>query len=193
MLRGRGIANLLISICKLIGNAALKLVDGVVNFLIGCINAIIALINPILKIINNIFGTNLSVNKVPAWTAPSLDVIPTLAEGGIPSYGQLFVAREAGPELVGRFGNMTAVMNNDQIVEAVAGGVYSAVTAAMAGNNSSDQPLNVTLRVGETDFGKIVSIRSIRSAECKALSIWQFSKERILPPGKTQKASCVGT
>lgn len=33
--------------------------------------------------------------------------------------GELFVAREAGPELVGSIGNRTAVANNDQIVEAV--------------------------------------------------------------------------
>ena len=37
-----------------------------------------------------------------------------------------FVAREAGPELVGTIGNHTAVMNNDQIVASVSAGVYRA-------------------------------------------------------------------
>ena len=34
-----------------------------------------------------------------------------------------FIAREAGPELVGRIGNKTGVANNDQIVNGIAGGV----------------------------------------------------------------------
>ena len=38
----------------------------------------------------------------------------------------MFIAREQGPELVGRIGNRTAVANNDQIVEGVAAGVTSA-------------------------------------------------------------------
>ena len=35
----------------------------------------------------------------------------------------MFIAREAGPELVGTMGNRTAVANNDQIVAGIAGGV----------------------------------------------------------------------
>ena len=49
------------------------------------------------------------------------------ANGGFPDAGQLFVAREAGPELVGRIGNRTAVVNNQQIVDAVAQGVKNAI------------------------------------------------------------------
>lgn len=51
------------------------------------------------------------------------------ARGGFPDSGQMFVAREAGPELVGRIGRRTAVANNDQIVQ----GIASAVRSAMAG------------------------------------------------------------
>lgn len=54
------------------------------------------------------------------------------ASGGIPETGELFIAREAGAELVGRFGNHTGVANNQQIVAAVSDGVYRAVSAAMA-------------------------------------------------------------
>jgi len=52
--------------------------------------------------------------------------------------GQMFVARENGPELVGNIGNHTAVMNNDQIVSSVAYGVESAVTRAMRNANRSN-------------------------------------------------------
>ena len=48
------------------------------------------------------------------------------AQGGFPSTGQMFLAREAGPELVGTIGSRTAVVNNDQIVESISGGVYRA-------------------------------------------------------------------
>lgn len=62
----------------------------------------------------------------------SIPSIPLLASGGMVNNGQMFVAREAGPELVGTIGNRSAVVNNDQIVESVAQGVYRAVVSAMA-------------------------------------------------------------
>ena len=52
--------------------------------------------------------------------------ITQYASGGQPSQGQMFIAREAGPELVGTLGGKTAVMNNDQIVASVSNGVYQA-------------------------------------------------------------------
>lgn len=76
---------------------------------------------------------------------PYLDVgWKTYAQGGLPPVGEMFIAREAGPELVGRIGNRSAVVNNDQIVEAVSQGVYSAVVAAM-GSGQSGQAVNVYL------------------------------------------------
>ena len=57
--------------------------------------------------------------------------ITRFASGGLPNQGQMFIAREAGAELVGRLGNSTAVMNNDQIVASVAKGVQSAVEVGM--------------------------------------------------------------
>jgi hypothetical protein len=68
------------------------------------------------------------------------------ARGGFPGMGEMFVAREAGPELVGRIGSRNAVVNNDQIVEAVSQGVYAAVAAAMGSySGGSDQAINVYL------------------------------------------------
>lgn len=60
------------------------------------------------------------------------------ADGGFPATGQLFIAREAGAELVGNIGGRTAVANNDQIVE----GIYQGVLAAMrdANSGSDDTP-----------------------------------------------------
>lgn len=55
------------------------------------------------------------------------------ATGGLPDIGEMFIAREDGAELVGNIGNRTAVMNNNQIVEAVSSGVARAVQAVMGG------------------------------------------------------------
>ena len=67
------------------------------------------------------------------------------ASGGLPPTGQMFMARENGPELVGNIGSHTAVMNNDQIVSSVAYGVESAVTRAMRNVNQGRQIFNLYL------------------------------------------------
>lgn len=54
------------------------------------------------------------------------------ASGGFPEQGQMFLARERGPELVGTIGGRTAVANNDDIVAAVSTGVEEAVINAMS-------------------------------------------------------------
>ena len=58
--------------------------------------------------------------------------------------GQLFIAREAGPELVGTIAGHTSVMNNDQIVASVSDGVARAVRSVMASGN---QKVNVLFKV----------------------------------------------
>ena len=51
----------------------------------------------------------------------------SFASGGFPDAGQLFIAREAGAEMVGSLGGHTAVANNDQIVEGIREGVEAAM------------------------------------------------------------------
>ena len=71
----------------------------------------------------------------------------TYAKGGFPDFGQMFIAREAGPELVGTIGNRNAVVNNDQIVESVSTGVYQAVVAALGsgGDEGGDTQIIINL------------------------------------------------
>lgn len=73
--------------------------------------------------------------NIPA-AIPKLNV-EWYAKGGLPDVGEMFVAREAGPELVGTIGNKSAVVNNDQIVEAVSRGVAQAVSSVMGSNGGS--------------------------------------------------------
>lgn len=94
------------------------------------INGAIRLIE---KTINNGFGFINGaidfINKIPGVSIPKFDMVslPRLANGGMLNSGQMFIAREKGPELVGTYGNKTAVMNNNQIVQSVSNGVRSAI------------------------------------------------------------------
>ena len=91
----------------------------------------------------------------------------TYATGGFPSMGEMFIAREAGPELVGRVGNRSAVVNNDQIVAAVAQGVYSAVVSAMNESNSGGGNQNINVYLD----GKQIHASVKRTEESRGASI----------------------
>lgn len=81
------------------------------------------------------------------------------AEGGPVSVGEMFIAREAGPELVGRIGNTTTVMNNQQIVQAVSQGVAQAVASVMGNGRSGD----IRLIVDGREITSIVEERILRN------------------------------
>ena len=123
-------------------------IKGMINTAIGHMNTFIGWLNSKMKFSWNAFevaGKELVPGgSIQLFTIPK---IPTLATGGIVNEGQMFIAREAGPELVGNINGRTAVANNDQIVAAVSQGVYSAVMAAMGNNsnNSGEQHINVYL------------------------------------------------
>ena len=88
--------------------------------------------------------------------------ITKYASGGAPGSGQMFIARESGPELVGTLAGSTAVMNNDQIVSSVSDGVARAVAAVLAGQNN-DAPFDITIKIdSETIY------RAVKKGERKA-------------------------
>ncbi len=64
------------------------------------------------------------------------------AEGGFPDTGEAFIARENGPELIGRIGNKSTVANNDQIIEGIRQGVAAGVSEAMP-NQQQKNPTNI--------------------------------------------------
>lgn len=79
--------------------------------------------------------------------------VTAAANGGSFDQGQMFVAREAGPELVGTIGNHTAVVNNDQIVASVSDGVAKAVASVMSSRGGGQ--VNITL---QGDAGRLFRI-----------------------------------
>ena len=91
-------------------------------------------------------GVNWGETKTMGFTIKYPKSFYTYAKGGFPDEGEFFLAREAGPEMVGQIGSRSAVVNNDQIVEAVSEGVYAAVLAAMkASEGGGAQNVNVYL------------------------------------------------
>lgn len=85
-----------------------KMIRDVIDYLNGWVD----------KINEALPGNPVSKLNYPSWA--------TYKDGGFVPYGQMFIAREAGPEMVGTIGNQTAVANNSQIVEGIASGVYEA-------------------------------------------------------------------
>lgn len=123
-----------------VGGAVKAGVNGVLQWVEDTINGAIGSINDIIAKINSFTGV-VGINIGPLGTV----TIPKLASGGFVDQGQLFIAREAGAEMVGSMGGRTAVANNDQIVEGISSGVYAAVRAAMQDSESGNTPVIVYL------------------------------------------------
>lgn len=107
----------------------------VVGFFKGIINRVLSGLNSAIRyafgginsILRSIRGFSIAgFTPFSGLREISVPKIPLLADGGFVDQGQLFIAREAGAELVGSIGRRTAVANNDQIVEGITYGVREA-------------------------------------------------------------------
>lgn len=95
--------------------------------------------------------------------------LPRFAEGGFPEQGQMFIAREAGAEMVGNIGRRTAVANNDQIVAGIAGGVAEANEEQNALLREQNSLLRAIL---EKDTGTYLDGKSLTN------SVEKYQRER---------------
>lgn len=123
--------------------------------------------------------SQISSTKYSIMTGISTKGTKQYASGGFPDHGEMFIAREAGPELVGRIGSRTAVANNDQIIEGITYGVSNAnapvVNALYAGASQ-------IVRAVENSGGDIyLDGKSVTSSVTKA----QNRQNRMY--GKTQQ------
>lgn len=109
--------------------------DGMVGAVKAALNGVISVLNSALRWIfggiNSILRDlkNFSIagySPFAGLRTISVPQIPMLADGGFVDQGQLFIAREAGAEMVGSIGRRTAVANNDQIVDGITYGVREA-------------------------------------------------------------------
>ena len=76
------------------------------------------------------------------------------ASGGFPDVGQMFIAREAGPELVGTMNGRTAVANNYQIEN----GIYRAVRQAMLEGKAYEKGGDLYITIQNEDGSKIEKV-----------------------------------
>ena len=129
-------------------NATLTAMERGMNNAIRSLNNVIRQINKVLKF------TGISLSY---FSEISVDRIQYMAEGGFVDEGQLFIAREAGAEMVGAMGRRTAVANNDQIVEGISAGVSVANDGVIAAiyalmNIIEDKDLSVS--IGDDVIGR---------------------------------------
>ena len=115
------------SIMSRVGSFDLKLslkatFNGIKEGLKSVINNLI--ISPLNSALRNSFGGKI-LKLLNGGKAPQIPRL--MATGGMLNTGQMFIAREAGPEMVGTIGNRSAVVNNEQIVSAVARGVANGI------------------------------------------------------------------
>lgn len=81
------------------------------------------------------------------------------AKGGFPDAGEMFVARERGPEMVGRIGNKNAVANNNQIVDAIRAGVFEAMVNALesfSGDKNQNTDVHIYLEGDSKKLFKVI-------------------------------------
>lgn len=114
---------------------------------------IIARIATAIQAIKDFFSMKSINARVDAATADGSIYLQGFATGGFPDEGQLFMARESGPELVGTMGGRTAVANNQEITEGIRQAVYDAMTASNA-NGNNDVSVRVYLDSREIKAGQ---------------------------------------
>lgn len=103
-----------------------------------------------------------------SFSVPSFN-LDWYAKGGFPAAGEMFMARESGPELVGRMGSRSAVANNDQIVDGIKAGVYDAVVEAMmlfrgSGEGNGGEPVIELTVISDTE----TLYKAVKKGERKA-------------------------
>lgn len=138
-------------------NPITRFVRQMANSIIGLVNGVIDAINDMFHIQFNGLSV-MGITLIPAFDIRLVDIphIPFFEDGGFPNEGQLFIAREAGAEMVGTMGRRTAVANNDQIVEGISTGVSIAndgVIAAIYALLNVVEEKDMSVVIGDNEIG----------------------------------------
>lgn len=139
-------------------NPITRFVRQMANSIIGLVNGVIDAINDMFHIQFNGLSV-MGITLIPAFDVRLVDIphIPFFEDGGFPNEGQLFIAREAGAEMVGAMGRRTAVANNDQIVEGISAGVSIAndgVIAAIYALLNVVEEKDFSVNIGDNQIGE---------------------------------------
>lgn len=139
-------------------NPITRFVRQMANSIIGLVNGVIDAINDMFHIQFNGLSV-MGITLIPAFDIRLVDIphIPFFEDGGFPNEGQLFIAREAGAEMVGAMGRRTAVANNDQIIEGISAGVSVAndgVIAAIYALLNVVEEKDFSVNIGDNQIGE---------------------------------------
>jgi hypothetical protein len=130
-------------------NAVSKVLNKVIGGIEWLINKALSLFNPLIKGLNKIPGVNIPELRV---TIPK---IPMYEFGGFPEDGLFFANHN---ELVGQFSNgSNAVVNNEQIIAGIEGGVERGMTKALGRNGTSRDVAQANIYIdGDLLFRKMI-------------------------------------
>lgn len=172
------------SIMERIRSTMTNVWEGIKNVVRGAINGVLGFVDGLVNGVINGFNTMINaLNRlsfdVPDWvpgiggkkfgfniqTLQTIS-IPRLEKGGmVPNNGTMFIAGEAGAEVVANIGNRTGVMNTDQMQKSVeqgilnaTGSIANAVAAAVAksGQNGIAPTVEVTVKADSETLYKTV-------------------------------------
>lgn len=121
-----------------IGNSAKGVGEQITKHIGGAVNGVYkSLIDVTSRNWQLSINGKLHLNEVYADLGNAKITVEKYANGGMPETGELYFARESGPELVGTIGGHNAVANNADIVAAVSSGVASAVASVLGNGNTN--------------------------------------------------------
>lgn len=144
------------TVVNFIGGSVKAVINGIFSSIERGINFFIRMLNKAIKIINKIPGVDIGyVNELS---------IPRLAGGGLPQVGQMFIANEKGPELVGEIGGKSFVANQNQVLDVIdkklqnAGGLNNATFIIQVGDEQIAKKVLKDLNGMAKSNGKTITI-----------------------------------
>ena len=153
-----------------VANGIITVMSTIVVSISSSVSTIMSSVSSAKAAIESLNNIKVQIPTIPTTAYKSPTNVKMYATGGMPNQGEMFIAREAGAEMVGSIGGKTAVANNDQIVAGISKGVYDAVIMAMSATNqnnnskSSEQNQETVLVIDDIQFGRIAA-KAINNAQ----------------------------
>lgn len=126
-------------------NSVIGGIESFLNRVVRGLNKLVGGFNKVVRWAADVLGE--SWGGIPELTTVSLGRISVYGAGGFPSMGELFVARERGPELVGRMGSRNVVANNQQIEVGIEEAAFQGFMRAFSMLSDREQTVTVENKV----------------------------------------------
>lgn len=128
--------------------------NGILSAFESGLNKVISAANTFISGYNTMAQTA-GINKMANLSTVSIGTVSAYANGGFPSEGSLFIANEAGPELVGTINGRTAVAPNQSITEGIKEAAYQGMRQALSEESIGGM---LTQLIDAVKEGKIIEV-----------------------------------